>query len=103
MSKAVISVGFVIRLVSVVSLLVLLPAKVVLAKCGWEIPSCWNEMVSVLVTAAVGCIANWIAIVMVFKSITILLHDDKIIRIIAKEIKRVYDSFEYVWELNLIN
>lgn len=89
MSKTLICVGYIIRILSVLSLLVLLPAKVVLAKCGWEIPSCWNEMVSVLVVAAVGCIANWIAIVMVFKSITILLHDDEIIRNIAKEIKKL--------------
>lgn len=57
----------VIRLASLATLLVMLPAKVVASRIGWTYPACLDAVVAVLVSAAVGYITNWIAIEMLFK------------------------------------
>lgn len=57
----------VIRIASLLTLLVILPVKVIASQMGWVYPVCFDAIVAVLVSAAVGYVTNWIAIEMLFK------------------------------------
>ena len=52
---------------SILTLILLLPAQIVAAKCGWDCPQWAFRTLAVLVSAAVGYITNYIAIEMLFK------------------------------------
>lgn len=56
-----------IRWASVATLLVLLPLRIILTRCGVVYPPVLNTVLAVLVSAAVGYVTNWIAIEMLFK------------------------------------
>ena len=56
-----------IRLISVITLAGLMPAKIILGKCAVAYPSACDSALAVMVAAAVGYITNWIAIEMLFK------------------------------------
>ena len=62
--------GFVekiVRAASLLTLVVLMPLKIVATHCGWSYPPVFNSVVLVLVAAAVGYVTNWIAVEMLFK------------------------------------
>lgn len=53
--------------VSLITLFVLLPLRIAAARTGIELPPAWNHILTVMLSAAVGYITNYIAIEMLFK------------------------------------
>ncbi len=53
--------------VSIITLFVLLPLRIAATQTGTEIPPAWNHALTIMLSAAVGYITNYIAIEMLFK------------------------------------